>query len=177
MRLDRVNPWAKGSQHFRVVIETSRGSRNKYGYAPEEQLFVLKKALPEGHVFPFDFGFVPRTKGDDGDPIDVLLLMDAPTFPGCIVESRIVGCLVAHQREKGQWVRNDRFLAVADVAIMFGHIHDVRDFEPSLLEQIEHFFISYNEMAGKEFKVDKVMGAKAAQAALRRKIDASETAT
>src|SRR4051812_5252350 len=89
MRLDRVNPRTKRSSAVRVVIETSRGCRNKYSYEPEEQVFILKKTLPEGHVFPFDFGFVPRTKAEDGDPVDVLLLMDAPTFPGCVVETRI----------------------------------------------------------------------------------------
>src|SRR3954463_10845866 len=108
MRLDKIKPRKKGDRTVRVVIETSRGCRNKYSYEPEEEVFVLKKTLPEGHVFPFDFGFVPRTKGEDGDPVDVLMLMDAPTFPGCVVNCRIIGCLEAKQQEEGKWIRNDR---------------------------------------------------------------------
>src|SRR4051812_28843288 len=84
MRLDRIAPTAEGSASVRVVIEPSRGCRNKYSYEPKERVFVLKKVLPEGHVFPFDFGFIPRTKGEDGDPLDVLVLMDEPAFPGCV---------------------------------------------------------------------------------------------
>src|SRR3954469_24414188 len=68
MRLDRLTPGEKGAKTVRVVSETSRGCRNKSSYAPEERVFLLKKTLPEGHVFPFDFGFIPRTKGEDGDP-------------------------------------------------------------------------------------------------------------
>ena len=96
-----------------VVIETPKGSPNKLAFEPRYGTFVLKGVLPAGAVFPFDFGFVPSTRAEDGDPLDVLVLMDAPVFPGCIVPSRLVGVIEAEQTEDGKTERNDRLLAVA----------------------------------------------------------------
>jgi inorganic pyrophosphatase len=96
-----------------VIIETPRGSRNKYKYNTETCRMKFSKVLPEGMMFPYDFGFIPDTKADDGDPLDVLVLSDEPMFPGCEVECRIVGVLRANQRANGKEKRNDRFIAVA----------------------------------------------------------------
>ncbi len=71
---------------LRVVIETPKGSRNKFAFNTEARVFELKKVLPAGMAFPYDFGFVPSTKADDGDPVDVLVLMDEPAFPGCVLK-------------------------------------------------------------------------------------------
>ena len=90
-----------------VVIETPKGSHNKFAYEPRYGAFVLKGMLPVGAIFPFDFGMIPSTLGDDGDPLDVLLLMDAPAYPGCIVPSRLIGVIEAEQTEKGKKERND----------------------------------------------------------------------
>jgi len=98
----------------RVIIETPKGCRNKYKYDPEIGAFKLSKVLPEGMVFPYDFGFIPGTKAEDGDPIDVLLLMDQPAFAGCVIESRLIGVLEAEQSKQGETERNDRLIAVAD---------------------------------------------------------------
>src|SRR4030095_8345221 len=97
----------------RVIIETPKGSRNKFKYDPVSRMFKLSKVLPEGMVFPYDFGFVPLTKGDDGDRLDVLVLMDEPTFPGCLLECKLVGVLEAEQEEKKKKKRNPRLIAVA----------------------------------------------------------------
>jgi len=79
----RLNPRdSADKQMLRVVIETPKGSRNKFAFNPDEHIFELKKVLPAGMTFPYDFGFVPSTKADDGYPIDVLVLMDEPAFPG-----------------------------------------------------------------------------------------------
>ncbi|HYX19667.1 MAG TPA: inorganic diphosphatase, partial [Thermoanaerobaculia bacterium] len=75
----------------RVVIETPKHGRNKFAFDPDIQAFTLSSVLPVGASFPFDFGFIPKTEGGDGDPLDVLLLMDEPAFPGCVVETRLVG--------------------------------------------------------------------------------------
>src|SRR3954471_7721851 len=102
MRLDRIPASAQGKRSIPVVVATPRGSRTKYSYDPELKGIVLKKTLPEGMVFPYDFGFIPRTKGEDGDPLDVLVLMDVSTCPGCIIESRIIGLIQAEQTEKNE---------------------------------------------------------------------------
>jgi inorganic pyrophosphatase len=99
---------------LRVVIETPKGSRNKYDYDPECDCLDLATVLPEGMSFPYDFGFVPSTLGEDGDPLDILVLMDAPVVPGCVIRARPVGAIEAKQKAKGEdWQRNDRLIAVA----------------------------------------------------------------
>ena len=80
---------------LRVVIETPKSSRNKYDYNPECDCLELATVLPEGMSFPYDFGFAPSTLGDDGDPIDILVLMDAPVVPGCIIRARLIGAIDA----------------------------------------------------------------------------------
>jgi inorganic pyrophosphatase len=154
--LDRLEPFEDDC--VMVVIETPKGSPNKLAFEPRYGTFVLKGVLPAGAVFPFDFGFVPSTRAEDGDPLDVLVLMDAPVFPGCIVPSRLVGVIEAEQTEDGKTERNDRLLAVAANSAAHRSIHELRDLSPDLVAQIEHFFVSYNEMKGKQFKVKSQAG-------------------
>ena len=109
-----LNP--RSDDTFQVIIETPKASRNKYSYDPEQGIFILRKVLPEGMVFPHDFGFLPRTLAADGDPIDVLLLMDVPAFPGCLVPSRLIGVMEGEQLDGKKKVRNDRLIAVAELS-------------------------------------------------------------
>jgi inorganic pyrophosphatase len=136
-----------------VVIETPKGSPNKLTFEPRYGTFVLKGVLPAGAVFPFDFGFVPSTRAEDGDPLDILVLMDAPVFPGCIVPSRVIGVIEAEQTEDGETERNDRLLAVAANSAAHRSIHELRDLSQDLIAQIEHFFVSYNQVKGTRFEV------------------------
>ena len=80
---------------FNVIIETPKDSRNKFSYEPESRMFKLGKQLPAGAGFPYDFGFIPATRAEDGDPIDVVVLLDTATFPGCLVRVRLVGVIDA----------------------------------------------------------------------------------
>src|ERR1043166_1586158 len=97
-----------------AVIETPKGSRVKYSYDEETGLLRLKKALPEGMVFPFNFGFIPGTKAEDGDPLDVLIVNEEALVPGCLVEARPIAVIEAKQGKKGgKQVRNDRLVAKA----------------------------------------------------------------
>src|SRR5437764_15104525 len=96
-----------------VLIEIPKGGRNKYAYDPDQKIFALKGVLPAGHVYPFDYGMIPGTRGDDGDPLDALVLMDEPAFWGCLVRSRIIGAMEAEQTERnGKQPRNDWLIAV-----------------------------------------------------------------
>ena len=147
-----------------VVIETPKGSPNKLAFEPRYGTFVLKGVLPAGAVFPFDFGFVPSTRAEDGDPLDVLVLMDAPVYPGCIVPSRLIGVIEAEQTEEGETERNDRLLAVAANSAAHRSIRQLNDLSQDLVAQIEHFFVSYNEMKGKRFDVKGRAGNKRARA-------------
>lgn len=148
---------------YNVIIETVKGSRNKVSYNEDLKIFKLKGILPAGASFPYDFGFIPSTLGEDGDPIDVLLLMDEPVFPGCLVPARLIGVIEAEQTEEGETVRNDRLLAVSSVSRTHQSIRDIEDLDEHLLTEIEHFFRSYNVMRGAEFKVVGRHGAEEAQ--------------
>lgn len=168
MRLDHIPLFIEQKHSIHAVVETPRGSRTKYAYEPDWETIVLKKTLPEGMVFPYDFGLIPCTKGQDGDPLDVLILMDVSTCPGCVVECRIVGAITAIQREKGKrGVRNDRFLAVETGSVLYRDIQDSDDLPPHFIEQLQEFFISYNKLAGKRFQPLRVLGRKQAWQALQ----------
>jgi inorganic pyrophosphatase len=150
--LERLAPWDPKSGTLNVVIETSRGSRNKLKYDPGHGLFKLSKVLPRGMVFPFDFGFIPSTEGDDGDPLDVLVLLDDPVPAGCLIPARLIGVIEAKQTEDGEAERNDRLIAVAEDYQEQKNLHSVKDLSEDLVREIEHFFVSYNDMEGKRFK-------------------------
>jgi inorganic pyrophosphatase len=151
-----------------VVIETPKGSRNKFKYDPISHRFKLSKVLPEGMVFPHDFGFVPNTKGPDGDPIDVLVLVDEPTFPGCSLECRLIGVLEAEQKAIDQAKkRNDRLVAVAERSLFYSEISHVRDVNRTVLKQIEAFFVNYQRVRDVSFTVLGHGGPERALKALR----------
>jgi inorganic pyrophosphatase len=136
-----------------VVIETPKGSRNKFNYDEATGLFKLGGVLPAGASFPFDFGFVPETLGGDGDPLDVLVLMDEPAFTGCWVSVRLVGVIEAEQTERdGETTRNDRLIGVAAASRLHKGVRSLKGLGPALIDEIEHFFVSYNDFKGKRFK-------------------------
>lgn len=135
-----------------VIIETPKHSRNKYNFNKKLKVFELKKILPAGAMFPFDFGFIPATKAEDGDPLDVLVIMDEPAFPGCYVPCRLIGALKATQTEEQKTVENDRLIAVSISSRMYAGLLTVNDLDKNVRDEIEHFFTSYNEMEGKKFQ-------------------------
>ena len=146
-----------------VVVETPKGSHNKLKYDAERSAFRLSHVLPIGMTFPFDFGYLPDTAGGDGDPLDVLVLMDAPCPTGCLVDVRLVGVLEVEQREKsGETVRNDRLIGVAETSATHASTRELTDLSGAVLDQIEAFFGQYNRLAGKEFEVLHRRGSRAA---------------
>jgi inorganic pyrophosphatase len=160
----QLPPFGEDDATINVVVETSKGSRNKITFDPERGLYELTGVLPVGASFPYDFGFVPSTLGDDGDPLDVLLLMDEPVFAGCLVPARLVGVITAEQRERdGVVERNDRLLAVAEKSRVHADVRGLTDLGDALLEEIEHFFVSYNEIKGKRFQPTGRKGARGAR--------------
>jgi inorganic pyrophosphatase len=150
---DHLNIWDTNSAIANVIIETPKGSRNKFKYMPNRGQYRLCKVLPEGMVFPFDFGFLPSTVAPDGDPLDVLVLMEEPVFPGCIVQTRILGILEANQKEsKKHVVRNDRLIGVAKQWEEHKETFSVKHLPKHLIQEIEHFFAAYHELDGHTFE-------------------------
>jgi len=152
MSYKKISPVKKDV--LNVIIETPKGCQNKYSYNKEYGIFQVKKTLPMGTTFPFDFGFVPNTLGQDGDPLDVLVIMDEHSYPGCLVETRILGVLEARQSEEGKvkMIRNDRLIAVAKVSVLFKDITTVKELNKSMVAEIENFFIDYNKHEGRKFE-------------------------
>jgi inorganic pyrophosphatase len=161
-----------------VIIETPKDSRNKFNFDHKRGIFKLGGVLPAGASFPFDFGFVPATLGEDGDPLDVLLLMDEPAFAGCLVPARLIGVIEANQTESdGQTMRNDRLIAVAENSRTHGHLREVSDLNDNLIAEIEHFFASYNEIKGKKFEPLHRRGANVAEKLVRKGMKAHKSAS
>ncbi len=158
----------------RAIIETPKGFRNKFDYDPDSGLFKLGGLLPEGMMFPFDFGFIPSTLGEDGDPLDILVLMDAPAHVGCLIEVRIIGIIEAEQTQEGKTESNDRLLGVAIHSYDHEGLESISDVSRTLLDQLEEFFISYNKQRGKKFKVTGTGGPKKAISFLKAGIRAAK---
>jgi inorganic pyrophosphatase len=152
---------------IRAIIESPKGSMQKFDLDQHSGKFVLSKQLPQGMSFPFDFGFIPNTIGQDGDPLDVVVIGEHPTFTGCAVDCRIIGSLVCEQTERdGKKLRNDRYLAVSNVAVSYDQITDLKKLPKEILSDIESFFITYNSLAGKELKVSRRTGPARSHAAI-----------
>ena len=158
-----LEPFDKGTGHVNAIIETPKGSRNKFKYDEKIGIFRLGGTLPVGATFPFDFGYIPSTKGGDGDPLDILILMDDPAFVGCLVPAKLIGVIEAEQTEDQETTRNDRLIAVAADSRNHSHVRFLGDLNDNLVHEIEQFFASYNKTKGKKFELLGRFGPERAQ--------------
>src|SRR5579862_7253794 len=140
---------------IQVIIETPKGSRNKYAFDQEQRVFALTKVLPAGMTFPYDFGFIPSTRAEDGDPVDVLVLMDEPAFPGCLLTCRVIGIIEGEQQEgKGKrTVRNDRVVAIEQASHSHAAIRHIDDLGKRFVRELEEFFVNYHELTSEQYRV------------------------
>jgi inorganic pyrophosphatase len=147
-----------GDGKIQVIIETPKGSRNKYAFDEGLRVFGLTKVLPAGMTFPYDFGFIPSTKAEDGDPTDVLVLMDEPAFPGCLLKCRIIGVIEGQQggRKKGE--RNDRIIAIEEANHSYAHVRHVQELGKKFVKELEEFFVNYHDLQGEKYKILDVKG-------------------
>jgi len=139
-------------QTVEVVVESPRATQAKYKYDPRNKIFALKRLLPLGMVFPYDFGFIAGTIGEDGDPLDALVLSEFASFTGAHLTCRIIGALKAAQKEKDKKaVRNDRYFCVPVDSITYALIESIEQLGKEHNIQIEDFFINYNKVSGRKF--------------------------
>lgn len=157
-----------------VIIETPKGSRNKYAFDAEQRVFQLKRVLPAGMSFPYDFGFVPSTEAEDGDPVDVLVLMDEPAFPGCLLKCRVIGIIEGEQTGNKKAERNDRVVAIELENHSYAHIRHVKDLGKKFLRELEDFFVNYHELSDSEYRILDVRGPKEAQRRIKDGIEATK---
>jgi inorganic pyrophosphatase len=154
--------------HLEVIIETPKGSRNKLKYDPASERLKLSKVMPEGMMFPYDFGYVPSTKAEDGDPLDVLVLTDEPLFPGCLVECKLIGVIEVEQTQEGEKYRNDRLIAVASASLLYSNINNLDELNSVVREQVEQFFVNYQRVRGVKLTILGHHGPERAVQTLRR---------
>lgn len=152
---------ANGLVH--VVIDTPQGSRNKYKYDKELRCFKVSRVLPIGMCFPHDFGSIPCTAGADGDPLDALVLVETPSFVGCLMNVHLIGVIEAEQIEKRRTLRNDRLIAVMETPVNKPIIKELKAVPKATLDELEQFFIQYNRVHGRVFKPIGRRGPQAAE--------------
>lgn len=132
-----------------AVIEIPRGTTNKYEYDKQLNVFRLDRNLHSPVHYPGDYGFIPSTLSPDGDPLDVLVLVDAPSFSGCLMSVRPIGVLTMIDQGK----EDEKVLAVGINNPIFREVHDYQQLYPHLLLEVEHFFSVYKELEAKTTKV------------------------
>jgi inorganic pyrophosphatase len=139
-------------KELEIIVETPKGSPFKYKYDQKKEWFVVHKMLPVGLVFPFDFGFIPGTKGEDGDPLDVLILSEFSFIQGSMVKCNVIGSMKAEQTEEDKTIRNDRIFVTPGIKGLYPDYESLEDIQKEKMKEIENFFIYYNMMENKTFK-------------------------
>ncbi|MEN9406161.1 MAG: hypothetical protein RLZ12_445 [Bacillota bacterium] len=129
-----------------AFIEIPTGSQNKYEYDKERRIFQLDRVLFSPMHYPAEYGYLPGTLAKDGDPLDILVLSTHPTFPGCTIQSRVIGVLLMSD-DKGQ---DEKLLAVPQVDPRFNNINSLQEIPAHTLKEIAHFFEVYKNLENKE---------------------------
>ncbi len=142
-----------------VLIEIPAGSKNKYEFDKDLNCFALDRVLYASVMYPFDYGFIPNTLGDDGDPLDGMVIMDQPTFPGCVIPARPIGML--EMIDGGD--RDEKILCVPDKDPRYAHVKSLSDVAAHRLDEVSEFFRTYKNL---EKKVTEILGWKDADQVL-----------
>ncbi|MGB8954331.1 MAG: inorganic diphosphatase [Tumebacillaceae bacterium] len=133
-----------------ALIEIPTGSQNKYEFDKEKNRFALDRVLFSPMHYPTEYGYLENTLADDGDPLDVLVIASFPTFPGCVIESRVIGVLIMTD-DKG---KDEKLLAVPTSDPRFKEVHTLDDVAPHTLKEIAHFFQVYKDLENKKTQID-----------------------
>jgi inorganic pyrophosphatase len=170
MDLTTIPTFAEGAI-FHVVVESPRGSDVKLKYEARWQTMSISRPLPLGLTYPCDWGFVPSTKGPDGDPVDALVYWDTSTFPGVVLPCRAIGSLRIEQNHGGdasRRIRNDRLLAVPVASRRGASLASVDDLPSRIRDELAHFTIATTALEGKDATILGWDGPAAAIARLER---------
>jgi inorganic pyrophosphatase len=162
----KLPTWA-GDELVHIVVETPRGGRAKLSYDCELKTFVLSKSLMLGLSYPYDWGFIPSTRADDGDPLDAIVIHDAATCPGLVMRCKLLGVLETLQLTKQHRIRNDRIIAVPEDSHRERELHDVQGLLPEVKEELEKFFAATDELQAKTLKFLGWQGPKEAKKLIR----------
>ena len=161
-------PTRAGDELVHVVVETPRGARAKLTFDPELKTFVLSKALMLGLSYPYDWGFIPSTRAEDGDPLDAMVIHDAATTPGLVLRCKIIGVLQTIQKTKRNRIRNDRVIAVPENSHRERELHGIQELPPALKQELEKFFVATDELEAKTLRFLGWQGPAQAKKLVRR---------
>jgi len=167
--LDRIPPFPDPDEKYvvHVIVETPRDIRHKYAFEPKLGIFKLKQTIPEGLMWPYDYGFVPATRADDGDPLDAVFLCDEPTTTGCLVEGRVVGLIRLDKNGE----ENDRLVTCAKrqdgLAQSTDPYQDIDDLPKESLDSLCRFLVEYSAEEGNKIKFKGVEPRKKALDAIK----------
>jgi inorganic pyrophosphatase len=150
-----------------AVIEIPKGSRNKYEYDKDMEAFALDRVLYSPFHYPAEYGIIPQTLYDDGDPMDIIVLMEQPTFPGCVIETRPIGIMRMIDGDDN----DDKILGVPINDPRFKDVNDIDDVPKHLLDEIAHFFKEYKHLEGKTTEILGWENAEKAFEAVEHSID------
>ncbi|MCB0208087.1 MAG: inorganic diphosphatase [Anaerolineae bacterium] len=150
-----------------TIVEIPKGTRNKYEYGKELGVIKLDRVLFSSLHYPGDYGLIPRTFYDDGDPLDIIVMINEPTFPGCVIEARPIGLF----KMLDQGAADDKVLAVPARDPIFDDYRDIKDIPRHFLKEVAHFFEIYKDLEGKRTKPVGWEGADVAKEAINRAIE------
>ncbi|GAC1320299.1 MAG: inorganic diphosphatase [Chloroflexota bacterium] len=156
--------------NIHVYVEIPKGSRSKYEYDEDLGVIKLDRSLYSAVHYPTDYGFVPSTRSQDDELLDAMVLIDESTFPGCVIETRLIGVLTIRH---GSGTQEYKLLTVPVNEPRFDEYHDIADIPHHVLKEIEHFFDVFKELEGKDLTVDGWDGADRAREALQQAMDAA----
>ncbi|WP_210357275.1 inorganic diphosphatase [Sphingomonas beigongshangi] len=152
----------------RAIIETPRGHRSKFDYDPASGLFELAGVLPAGMAFPLSFGFIPGTKAEDGDPVDILVLADEDLPVGCLVTVRLLGVVEAEQTDYGETCRNDRLIGKVAKSHTYRDVESLTTLGTAFTDDLGLFFQTYNRLHDRNFAVTAIGDAPRAAELIRQ---------
>lgn len=171
MHVDKLDFGKEAPDKVNVIIEIQKGSNNKYELDKESGAVFLDRVLHTSMYFPADYGHVPHTLADDGDPIDVLVLISNPTFPGCVIEAKPIG-VINMTDEKGG---DDKIIAVSTKDPNYKGLDDISQLPAGFIDQVVHFFEQYKALEkGKFVKVTGKGNAKVAKELIAKSIKAAK---
>ena len=150
-----------------VIVEIPKRSRNKFEYDKRGGFIKLDRVLYSSLHYPGDYGFIPRTHYDDGDPLDVLVMSNEPTFPGCVIEARPLGIF----RMEDRGVADDKILAVPATDPLFDNYTDLEDVPPHFVEEVVHFFSVYKDLQHERVVPKDWEGCEAARSEIERALE------
>lgn len=166
--ISKISPGTDIPSVINMIVEIPKGRRSKFEYDKELDVFKLDRFLYSSSMYPGDYGFIPHTLAEDHDPIDVLVMVNEPTFAGCLIETRVVGMFLMSDRGENDY----KLLGVPHRDPLFGEYKDLEDVPKHFLREVEHFFLSYKQLEGADVESGGWAGRVEAIKEIKKSIDA-----